>query len=489
MAAKKDHIILAILLVPVALAAVEVRDITPFSAEIIWDGAQQAELKYYLGSRLIDSINVTGNYTLTGLMASSEYRVRLDEGVLGESVFSTPSSRISIGPGFETRIEGKRFFPIMQWLQAKSRISYQSSLGINTFMGQGNGESAGDYLDECQANGAYGIVGFDDAEKEHPALFGWMWVDEPDISESGRARKMPAEVLAEYKRIRSQDQSHPFVMTLTASFFSRFPARDWMNGSKRYYYDYMNTADIIGFDYYMIYGWCKPEWIAEISDSQDEFLQYGNKTTFQWIEAARTSSKWCDITARKPDDGPYPEEIRNEVWQAIIHGAKAIGYFTHSWECPGYTQWCLSAAQEAELRRTNRQITELTDAILADEIARVYGEIDLMRTVSNGTSYIFAVNKERMAKTHTFDAPGSIVEVYDENRTIPVVGGSFTDSFGSLGVHIYILRAGRCTAADKDFNNIISAAEMNDYVREWHVGTYGLADLMEVLRGWKGGCK
>jgi MYXO-CTERM domain-containing protein len=154
------------------------------------------------------------------------------------------------------------------------------------------------------------------------------------------------------------------------------------------------------------------------------------------------------VAEREPDDGPYPDEVRNEVWQAIANGATAVGYFTHSWECPGYTQFCLTAEQEAELIRTNGQLTALSAQILSPR----YGEqvtvtasgqarVDWIAKVHDGRVYLFAVNVERDATSVSFDvvgmAPDSHVEVVDEARSLQAAGESFEDDFDALQVHIY----------------------------------------------------
>jgi hypothetical protein len=138
------------------------------------------------------------------------------------------------------------------------------------------------------------------------------------------------------------------------------------------------------------------------------------------------------------------------VWQAVARGATAIGYFTHSWECPGYSQFCLSAAQETELTRTNGQLTALTVPILSPPYAETVtvtpttlARIDWTAKRTGSKVYLFAVNVERAAVDVSFTVPGllagSPVEIYDEARTVVPTGESFSDSFDSLGVHIYVV--------------------------------------------------
>jgi len=55
-----------------------------------------------------------------------------------------------------------------------------------------------------------------------------------------------------------------------------------------------------------------------------------------------------------------------------------------------------------------------------------------------GKNYLFAVTMRPGETVGTFHvSSGKTVEVIGENREIPVVKGTFTDSFASYGVHLY----------------------------------------------------
>jgi len=279
---------------------------------------------------------------------------------------------------------------------------------------------------------------------------GWIFGDEPDL-ESNQVE--PGEVLDEYARIKEADPDHLTFLTLTAGFYSEMSIPDWMGGSRDRYDDYCSATDMVGFDIYPVYGWCRTDWLYMVPDAQIELISLyaGANPTYQWIECVRTSSQWCELDERGEDDGPYASEVRNEVWAAIVNGAKAIGYFTHSWECPAYTQFCLSAEQEEELVRTNTRITGLTDQILAPAYGGAVsldapdgGRLDMMAREHGGLVYVFAVNMERSAQRASFTVegmvPNSQVEVFDEDRTLTAAGTTFEDDFDELGVHIYIAR-------------------------------------------------
>jgi hypothetical protein len=364
--------------------------------------------------------------------------------------FTVPAraATVTIGERGEFRVDGEPFLPIMQWLQSASRIEYQKTLGINTFVGNGGSDSSAEYLAECRAQGVWCVLDPEDMSvSDDPALLGWIFGDEPDLDSNAVE---PERILEQYESIKAQDDAHVTLLTVTSGFFSEMDPPDWMNGDRGRYHAYADATDAVGFDLYPVYGWCRPDWLYRVGAAQEELItQYApDRSTYQWIECVRTSSQWCDIDEREPDDGPTAAEVRNQVWQAIAHGAKAIGYFTHSWECDDYTQYCLSAAQETELTRTNAQITALTVPILSAPYERAVtvtstpeARIDwLARHVGNEVTLI-VVNVDAAAVEVSVHvpglSPGGSVEVYDEERSLSPDSETFTDAFDALGVHVY----------------------------------------------------
>jgi hypothetical protein len=168
-----------------------------------------------------------------------------------------------------------------------------------------------------------------------------------------------------------------------------------------------------------------------------------------------------------------PPEMNWAVWSSIIHGARLISYFNHSF-C-GSHQSQDNAAQAfyrtvqpgqtisiyGQMKATDALIKQLAPVINApfavDYVAvsplgyvfptmslKVNRGIDCMAKYYNGQFYIFATtrNSEKdlnIAATFTLaDTNASSVTVVNENRTIPVVGGKFADTFASAStVHIY----------------------------------------------------
>ena len=366
------------------------------------------------------------------------------------------------------RVDGQPFFPIMQWLQSTGNIDKNVALGINTFTGiwQQDTTTALTYLDAYQARGVWGVVNFDADPRvvNHPSLLGWIFGDEPDLQSNAIP---PSTILAQYNAIKAADPHHPAFLTLTAGFFGPLgglPA--WMNGDDHYYTDYCAATDGVGFDIYPIYGWCRKDWLSYVGDAQETLrATYGHNEhpTYQWIECVKCCSRWCNYPERNAY-GPFPNEIRAEAWLAIVHGAKAIGYFTHTWrssDCSAsgdqyYQQYQLTSEQEAELTRTNGQITALTSVIAQPDIKAVRhtivsgtGRVDVLAKLQGSDLYIIAVDVLHTSAANDqvvafaipdLGAPSGTVTAYDEGRSLPIVDRGFTDSFSAAEpVHIYVV--------------------------------------------------
>lgn len=390
---------------------------------------------------------------------------------------------VTIGPNKEVLLDGKPFFPIMTWLQNASLIATEKTYGINTFVGQGDNSSALAYCNAAQAQGVYAVPSWNAGEaasvKTNTAMVGWVFGDEPDLQ--GNAVP-PSAIRTQYGAIKAADPGHIVFLTVTSGFYSGDGLPAWMNGSDSMYYSYPNYTDLIGFDYYPVYGWCRPDWVYKVGESQNELaVKYckGGKSTYQWIECVKTSGQWCDIAARGANDGPYAYEIADQVWLAIVNGANAIGYFTHSWECPGYSQCCVSDSQIAMLKQVNGRITALTGPLCAmdSKIAVTVqtndtkGKIAFRAKEFGGSLYVIAASVinltgARDTQQATITVPGlqGTVTVFDENRTITPTGTSFSDKFIKTDpAHIYVVNAGLAVGFDKAIN-AASAFSRSRYV-------------------------
>ncbi|UKA51857.1 hypothetical protein LFT48_10205 [Arthrobacter sp. FW305-123] len=144
-------------------------------------------------------------------------------------------------------------------------------------------------------------------------------------------------------------------------------------------------------------------------------------------------------------------ELRAAVWSSLIHGARGIIYFNHNFGGPCVTQHVIRDCGKdivPTLAKVNKQIKDLAPVLNApflDGATTTTGPVDLATKLHNGHVYVFAgANKSTGGPaTFTVKCGGSTAVVIDENRTIPMVEGTFTDNFADgNAVHLYKIEGG-----------------------------------------------
>ncbi len=166
----------------------------------------------------------------------------------------------------------------------------------------------------------------------------------------------------------------------------------------------------------------------------------------------------CPFTA--PDDQCItPAQMNWAVWSSIIHGARGLIYFNHSFSGPAEsdnnfeTPYFTTTGITPQAQATDALITSLAP-VLNDDTALHYvtvspapttfSGIDTMAKYHDGQFTIFADTRDSGSATdipatfHVADPSATSVTVVNENRTIPVVNGTFSDTFATgATVHIY----------------------------------------------------
>ena len=369
-----------------------------------------------------------------------------------------PIKNIKIGKNREFRVNGKPFLPIMSWAQPKKNFAMLSEMGINTFCGSADPEAA-------KEAGCYALTAFKAGQTENGHVLAWIFSDEPDMPSgkgaAAKPRQSPEEVLAECNNIHNSVPKRLIFMTFTGSFRKGgggYPPEVW----EKLYPQYIKGADVLGFDIYPIYGSGTASRLNAVGSGVAELTQLaGPRPVYTWIETSK-GSQW--MTYEKQPD-VLPIHTRNEVWQAIINGAAAIGYFTHVWK-PEFKEYGPTPEMTKELTRLNAQITRLASAILAgpvkNKIEMTMGEAlkcSFKATKYKGSVYIFSENNDLgpgAEKAKQFDPifprkgkaifavaglkSGKKIEVIDEKRTITADDGKFSDEFAPLAEHIYRLK-------------------------------------------------
>jgi len=179
------------------------------------------------------------------------------------------------------------------------------------------------------------------------------------------------------------------------------------------------------------------------------------------VKPAGSRPVWAFVELGHPfADDSWPTitgaQVQAAVWSSLIHGARGIVYFNHSFggDCP--SQHVLRDPCYADVRATvtelDRRIARLAPALnapWADGVTTVAGAVDTMTRYSDGRLYVVAGSARAAAQRATFTlscVDSGTVRVLDENRTLAVVDGHFSDAFDDgNAVHVYrIDDHGRC---------------------------------------------
>lgn len=173
----------------------------------------------------------------------------------------------------------------------------------------------------------------------------------------------------------------------------------------------------------------------------------GSKPVWAFIEVGQPF-------ADSPEDPPELAEIRAAAWSSLVHGARGVVYFGHSFGGPCPTHHVLrdcGPELTEGLTRLNRELTEHAARVNSPTLVngvRTTGEVDATLKIHGAELVVIAV-----AAGHR---PGAVelelvcpvtgdAEVLGEDRAVRVVDGRFTDDFAdSTAVHLYRVPADGC---------------------------------------------
>jgi hypothetical protein len=372
--------------------------------------------------------------------------------VLGQQKLEKPESR-SFPNGFPT---DPNFFPIAVWLQQPHTAANFAAMGINTFVGLWHPPTP-DSLAQLQRHGIYLVLEQTQAAlalKDSPVIRGWMHIDEPDNAQpDGKGGYgdcvSPDELVRRYKEMRARDPSRPVYL----GFGQGVANPRWTGRGTKctaiapevYYRAASRGADIVAFDIYPVAEARQAHVIGRL-----DLVGRGVRNLKRWVPAG--VPVWADIETtriKNPNRRPSPDELRNEVWMAIINGATGINYFVHEW-VPSFREDGVFRYPDvvAELKRLNKQIQSLAPLLNGPTIGNVVavdatGEIAHMVKESPAATYIFAVNLDRTPVRArimtTLKAAGPVVTI-GEDRSLTLANAGFDDSFEGYQAHIYQLQ-------------------------------------------------
>ena len=241
------------------------------------------------------------------------------------------------------------------------------------------------------------------------------------------------------------------------------------------YPEYVKGCDIASFD---IYPAVHDH--AEVAGKL-EFVARGVERLVQWTRGEKTVWNCIECThISNPQVRPTPQQVRAEVWMALIHGSRGLIYFVHQFK-PVFKEAALLDDPEllAAVTAINRQVREFAPLLNSPSIVdgvsvRSESPSAVLRTPSSkpgqkdgmtahsvdersiawmlkrrgDTAYLFAVNMRNGPVRGSFLIRESALglgselsaTVLDESRRISTRNGELTDDFKPYEVHLYELR-------------------------------------------------
>lgn len=150
-----------------------------------------------------------------------------------------------------------------------------------------------------------------------------------------------------------------------------------------------------------------------------------------------------------------PAKFTAGLWSAVVNGARGIVYFTHNYlrkdsagNGNGYANSFADpkfSAVDVAAKKFYSAVQQYAPVLHGPDakglVSSSSADIDVLAKWNNGSPVLFTVPRDSKKITTTFTVKGKTtgtVTVVGENRTIPLSGGKFTDTFADgNAVHIY----------------------------------------------------
>lgn len=359
------------------------------------------------------------------------------------------------GPPF-----GPGYFPIAVWLQSPANAARYRRAGINLYVAlwQGPTEEQLAALRRaempviCEQN-AVGL-----AHKSDPIIAGWMHGDEPDNAQPVTDPKTgkqtygppvpPPRIVADYERLRRTDPTRPILLNLGQGVANDAWVGRGPGAKPEDYLTYVRGGDIVSFDVYPVAGLDRPDgenYLWYVSRGVERLVRWtgGAKRVWNCIECTHIGDERAKAT---------PQQIRAEVWMALIHGSTGLIYFVHEFK-PKFNEHALldDPPTLAAVTAINREIRALAPVLniptVADGVNVDSSAADVpiaaMVKRRNGSIYVFAVDMRNAPTRGAFtvrEVGKAAAEVIGEGRSVPVRDGRFADDFAPYAVHLYRIR-------------------------------------------------
>lgn len=344
------------------------------------------------------------------------------------------------------------FFPIGVWLQSPSRGPAYKEIGINTFVGLWDGPTE-EQLSELTKHGLFAIADQNDVALASPhraIIRAWLHGDEPDNAQKNTLGWHvtcipPGDVVGRTRAMKQRDPTRPIFLNFGRGVVdTAWHGRGTCAGDTGYYPHASQGVDIASFDIYPVAN----------SDGRMkgrlEAVAQGVENLRQWAKGAQ--SVWAIIETAQIREGggrPSPQQIRSEVWLALVAGANGIVYFVHEFT-HRFREDGIFRHPDAvvAVKRVNDEILKLAPVLnspVVPEGVDVSGPepIGTLLRHHAGDIYLFTVSRSPRPSRARLRIPGlrdAPVEVIGEDRVVHVTDGILSDQYDGYEVHLYRIK-------------------------------------------------
>ncbi len=311
-------------------------------------------------------------------------------------------------------VDGKPFFPIgiFTYELTPAVLAELHELQFNTVL---NG-FATNQLDLLHEHGLMAVCHASpewiNAAMNHPALFAWYLSDEPENRSTSAEKERKR-----YLELKSKDPNHPIGLCHTS-----FEALT----------TFKSACDVTMTDIYPI----TPERdknIMGVSIMMDEARRIHGASWPQWTYIQTFGGPEADNGVWAV---PLPHEVRFMVYQALVHRATGILYFSY---------WPKQPRTWESIATINKEIHTLIPRLVAPgrEGMLKSGNTNIqarVRSTSRNSGVIIAINtspKFVQSEMQLEDAPSELNLPFEARTAKPSAKGALTERFSSYGVHVY----------------------------------------------------
>jgi hypothetical protein len=324
-------------------------------------------------------------------------------------------------------LNGKPFFPVMLIDQCSGGdVSRARALGINLILNETCAGISPQRQLEMIRGKSLAVLPIHDNHVRGGGLVGWAYPDEPENN-----HWTPASL----KSQTSDPPSDGLVSFLTTGGgFFHGPYRD-ARVPLSSYSGFAQIANVSGFDLYPL-GHCQTD-LTPVYAAQVKFNALaGKRPTFQWIETGPIKPGYCGGFQMTPD------ELKAEVWLAIIGGARGIGFFTHTWT-PDEHAFDVAPPVQKAMRWVAQLISDVRPGLLGETVLSGSNSspVKVLARTGGKRTYVFAANASRgpiKVQLHVPQIRDGALRVYGEGRSVDVRDHRFVDTFKPLETRVYV---------------------------------------------------